>query len=64
MIAIAQILVLHKLFFARNYLFLIAPVALLGGIGFSRIANRYTLPLMAAVLIASIIPLKRSRQLH
>ena len=58
LIAIAQILVLHKLFFARNYLFLLAPVALLGGIGFSRIANRYTLPLMAAVLVFSIIPLK------
>jgi hypothetical protein len=58
LVAIAQILVLHKVFFARNYLFLLAPVALLAGIGFSRVVNRYTVPLIAAVLIFSIIPFK------
>ena len=58
LIAIAQILLLHKLFFARNYLFLIAPVALLGGIGLSRIAQRWTVPLIAAVLIISVTPFR------
>lgn len=58
LVAVVQLLVLHKLFFARNYLFLIAPVALLGGIGFSALARRYTVPLMALVLVASIIPLR------
>ncbi len=57
LIAVAQIGVLHKLFFARNYLYLIAPVALLGGIGLSRIARQWTLPLVAAMLLLSVIPL-------
>lgn len=58
LVAIAQIIVLHKLFFARNYLFLIAPIALLGGIGFSYFARRWTVPLMALMLVASAIPLR------
>jgi hypothetical protein len=58
LVAVAQILVLHKLFFARNYLFLVAPVALLGGIGFSYFARRWTIPLTALVLVASVIPLR------
>ena len=57
-IAIAQMLILHKVFFARNYLFLIAPVALLGGIGFSWIAKRWTAPLITLILFASVIPLQ------
>jgi hypothetical protein len=58
LVAVVQLLVLHKLFFARNYLFLVAPVALLAGIGFSAFARRWTLPLMALVLVASVIPLR------
>lgn len=58
LVAVVQLLVLHKLFFARNYLFLVAPVALLAGIGFSTFARRWTLPLMALVLVASVIPLR------
>ncbi len=59
LIAVGQMIVLHKLFFARNYLYLIAPVALLGGIGLSHVVGRYTLPLIAGVLILSIIPLQQ-----
>ncbi len=58
LIAVTQIMVLHKLFFARNYLFLIAPVALLAGIGLSRLAQRWTLPLIAALLLISVIPMR------
>jgi hypothetical protein len=57
-VAVVQLLVLHKLFFARNYLFLVAPVALLGGIGFSRLARRWTTPLIAALLVVSVLPLQ------
>ncbi|MEP7292112.1 MAG: hypothetical protein ABI835_10020 [Chloroflexota bacterium] len=58
LVAIAQMIVLHKLFYARNYLFLIAPVALLGGVGFSRMARRWTTALAVVVLVGSSIPLR------
>mgnify|MGYP001160647382 CR=1 FL=1 len=37
LISVAQLAVLGKLFWTRNYLFVIAPVALLAGVGFSQI---------------------------
>ena len=56
--ALAQYLVTHKVFYARNYLYLVAPLALLGGIGLSRVVRRWTVPLVAALLVLSVIPLR------
>ncbi|NDJ60506.1 MAG: hypothetical protein GYB67_05235 [Chloroflexi bacterium] len=64
MIAAVQWIVLGRFFYARNYIFLVAPLALLAGVGASRVAGRWTLPLLATVLIASAIPLRALNQPH
>lgn len=43
-LAAAQFILTHKFFYERNYLFLLAPLSLIAGVGLSRVTVRGTLP--------------------
>ena len=55
-VSLVQLLVLDKLFWARNYLYLLAPIALLAGVGFSRLVTNRSLVAVFALAALIIFP--------
>lgn len=55
-VSAVQLLVLEKLFWTRNYFFLLGPIALLAGVGFSRIVKQPVLVVGLAALALVLFP--------
>jgi hypothetical protein len=55
-LTLAQWLITSKLFYARNYLFLLPYLCLVAAIGWTQVTGKLSIPLGLAMLIGCIIP--------